>query len=122
METYHRVNEMEKSKVLFDLRRFFEIIDNVSFSYLFGDFLFAHFFKYLNLGIYFDDNKISIQEWNSEIESYKTKLKEILLYPIEFLIINTAPLELQVDAVRGSSLSCTDEEERTRFLKEILKD
>ena len=122
METYHRVNEMEKSKVLFELRRFFESVDSVVFSYLFGDFLYAHFFKHLNVGVYFNDKKINSNKWNTELESFSSELAEIFPYPIEFLIINKASLELQVDAVRGSLLSCTDEEERTRFLEEILKD
>ena len=122
METYHRVNEMEKSKVLFDLRKFFESIDNIVFSYLFGDFLYAHFFQYLNVGVYFNDKKINNNKWNVELESYSSELAESFPYPIEFLIINNAPLQLQVDVVRGSLLSCTDEEERKRFLEGILKD
>lgn len=121
METYHRVNEMEKSKVLFDLRKFFESIDNVVFSYLFGDFLYTHFFQHLNVGVYFNNKKIN-SKWNEELESYSSELAKIFPYPIEFLIINEAPLELQVDAVRGTLLSCIDEEERRRFLEEILKD
>lgn len=122
METHHRVNEMEKSKVLFELRGFFESVDNVVFSYLFGDFLYAHFFKHLNVGVYFNDKKINSNKWYAELESFSSELAEIFPYPIEFVIINKAPLELQVDVVRGSLLSCTDEEERTRFLEEILKD
>ena len=122
METYHRVNELEKSKVLFVLRKFFESKEEVVFSYLYGDFLYAHFFKQLNVGIYFDDKKIREEKWRSEVETYNLKLKEDFFYPVDFLIINNAPVELQIDAVRGSLLSCSSDELRERFLKTILKD
>ncbi|MHA1954716.1 MAG: hypothetical protein ACW96U_12300, partial [Candidatus Heimdallarchaeaceae archaeon] len=76
----------------------------------------------LYVGVFFDNKKIRSNEWKTELESFSSELAEIFPYPIEFIIINEAPLEHQVDAVRGSLLSCSDEEERTRFLEEILKD
>lgn len=122
MAEYYRVNETEKSKALFDLRKFFETQESIVFAYLHGDFLFTHFFKNLQVGIYFDENKISSKKWDSEIDIYSKELADILHYPIEFLIINTAPLELQIDVVKGSLLACTNEGEKTKFLEEILKD
>ena len=122
MDTYYRSNEMEKSKVIFDLRKFFNSQEDIVFAYLYGDFLFAHFFQILKVGLYFDSNKIGNKKWDSQVDKYSKQLKEIIPYPIEFIIINNAPLEIQIDIVRGSLLSCSGEEEKSKFLEEILKD
>lgn len=122
MDTYYRTNEMEKSKVIFDLRKFFKSQEDIVFSYIYGDFLFANFFQNLKVGVYFDSNKIGKKKWDSQVDNYIKQLIEIIPYPIEFKIINNAPLEIQIDAVRGSLLSCSNEEEKAKFLEEILKD
>ena len=122
MEEYYRINEMEKSMAMFSLTQFLKNKEEVTFAYLFGDFLYANFFKNLNVGVHFNPEITKENNWDSEIKTYSSDLKEKLFYPIVFIVLNNAPLEIQVDAVRGTILSCTNEAKREDFLKEILQD
>jgi predicted nucleotidyltransferase len=122
MDEYYRINEMEKSHVIFQLIKYFESKEEIVFSYLYGDYLHAHFFKNLNVGLFFNNDLIKENKRKSELKSYVTDLAELFPYPVDFTILNEAPFAIQFEAIKGTILSCTNEAKREKFMEEILKD
>lgn len=122
MNAYFRLNELEKSKILFDLRRYFDNNEEVIFSYLYGEFFFSDFFKKIDIGIYLNDNIDTEKTKDKVLDKIYTQLSKLVEIPIELVIINNIKLDHKIEIIKSTLLTCRDDDFRERFIRSILKE
>lgn len=112
----YTVSSGQRGQVVSRLRAALEREPAVRFAYLYGSLLESDRVHDVDVGLYLQKDALAV---GAEIsEALSVKLTAEVGIPMDFRILNEAPLSFQYHALRGQLLVCNDED----FLTELIED
>lgn len=114
----YSLGKKEKLRIVLKIKNFLSSQKDIVFAYLFGSFIEESKFRDIDLGVYIlNQKKEKIQESDMSAE-----LTERIGYPVEAIIINDAPVSVQMSILRkGKVILCNSEEKRTDFIDDVSR-
>lgn len=114
-----RMDEAQKVQVKRLLREALESIESVRFAYLFGSFLLEGSFEDVDVAVYLQAETLDEADPLTTAFSLADVLERAIHLPVDVQILNTAPLALRFEALRGEPLMARCWEECADFVERV---
>ncbi|MEJ5251582.1 MAG: nucleotidyltransferase domain-containing protein [Chthonomonadetes bacterium] len=114
-----RLSEEQKAEVKRVLREALERIETVRFAYLFGSFLLKGTFEDVDVAVYLQPEALEGREPLNVAFDLADTLEHAIHLPVDVQILNTAPLALRFEALRGEPLMARCWEECADFVEQV---
>lgn len=114
-----RLSDEQKAGVKRVLREALERIESVRFAYLFGSFLLEGSFEDVDVAVYLQPEALEGREALSVAFDLAGMLEHAIHLPVDVQILNTAPLALRFEALRGEPLMARCWEECADFVEQV---
>lgn len=114
-----RLSDEQKAEVKRALREALEGIESVRFAYLFGSFLLKGSFEDVDVAVYLQPEALEGREPLSMAFDLADTLEHAIHLPVDVQILNTAPLALRFEALRGEPLMARCWEECADFVERV---
>lgn len=116
MEKIFNLSKIEKEKIKKEIVKVLKSIPEISFSYIFGSFN-QKYFKDIDIGSYCFIKKEDIFDFEMDTS---LKIEEKIKIPVDFKVLNFAPIGFQVSVIReGILLFEKDKNLRLDYLEKL---
>jgi predicted nucleotidyltransferase len=108
------INKVGRQKLIESIKTYFSEEDNVIFAYIHGSFTEEKTFRDIDVALYLKNSK---EELGFESD-YSYELTKNTGYPVEVIVINRAPVPVQMSVLRKGILIVNKSEDiRTDFIE-----
>lgn len=113
------LSKEQKEEVRRLLRRALDDIEEVRFAYLFGSFLLEGSFEDVDVAVYLQPDVLEGSDPLKVAFDLADRLEHAIHLPVDVQILNTAPLALRFEALRGEPLMARCWEECADFVEKV---